>query len=166
MYFICFICIVFPLFISHDHDVRRSFTHIIYYKYINSASQIVVRKDDTSGEWIAEDRYSMDYVTPSMDEQQDVQLLFAQQDEDTGETAWGVVIPQDSCDEPYDYAIEDKSIFILWAFGSSHSFSAFHGTDRGQFTANLMGPPPTVLDLEAYDYVDLLMPNVPSERRE
>ena len=67
-----------------------------------------MRKDDSTGAWMAEDRHSFDYVTPSMDEKQDVQLLFAEQDEETGETAWGVVIPQDACDEPYDYALEDR----------------------------------------------------------
>lgn len=83
---------------------------------MKGASQIVVRKDDTTGDWIAEDRNSADYVTPSLDEQQDVQLLFAQQDEDSGETAWGVVIPQNSCDEDgFDYAIEDRNTFMLWA---------------------------------------------------
>jgi len=132
---------------------------------MKGASQIVVRKDEATDEWIAEDRYSMEYQMPSMDEKQDVQLLFAQQDEDTGETAWGVVIPQNSCDEPYDYAIEDRNTFMLWALGNSHPFS-FHGADRGQFTANLMGPPPTTIDLDSYDSVDLLMPNVPVVRGE
>ena len=120
-----------------------------------------MRKDE-SGEWIAEDRYSFDKVTPSLDEKQDVQLLFAQQDDDTGETAWGVVIPQDSCDDPYDYAIEDKSILLLYAFGQSHDF-AFHGGNRGTFTGNLLGPPPEIPDMGDYDYFDLVMPNVHGE---
>mmetsp|Transcript_39423 Transcript_39423/g.82921 ORF Transcript_39423/g.82921 Transcript_39423/m.82921 type:complete len:745 (+) Transcript_39423:77-2311(+) len=130
---------------------------------MKGAAQIVVRKDD-SEEWIAEDRYSFDKVTPSMDEQQDVQLLFAQQDEDTGETSWGVVIPQDSCDEPYDYAIENKDIMMLWAFGASHSFTFHEG--RGQFMANLMNLPPVKPDLKKYDHIDLLMDNVSVVRGE
>ena len=40
--------------------------------------------------------YSFDYTKPIIDTQQDVQLLFAQQDDVTGETAWGVVVPQAS----------------------------------------------------------------------
>lgn len=101
----------------------------------------------------------MDYTMPSMDDSQDVQLIFAQQDEDTGETAWGVVIPQNSCDEPYDYAIEDRQIFMIWAYGSGHGFG-FHGDTRGQFTANLMAAPPEVINLDEYEFVDLAMPNV------
>ena len=101
----------------------------------------------------------MDYTMPSMDDSQDVQLIFAQQDEDTGETAWGVVIPQNSCDEPYDYAIEDRQIFMIWAYGSDHGFG-YHGDTRGQFTANLMAAPPEVINLDEYEYVDLAMPNV------
>jgi len=126
---------------------------------MKGASQIVVRKDET-GEWIAEDRYSMDYTTPILDEQQDVQLLFAQQDEDAGETAWGVLIPQDSCDDPYDYAIEDKSVFMLWAMGSSQAFG-YHGNSRGQFMANLLSAPLVQPSTEGLAYVDFVMPNVP-----
>ena len=128
---------------------------------MKGASQIVVRKNEID-EWIAEDRYSLDYTTPSLDDQQDVQLLFAQQDEETGETAWGVVIPQNSCDEPYDYPLEDHEIYMIWAMGSNHHF-AFHGVFRGQFTANLMGLPPSEPDMEEYDHVDLVMPNVSSK---
>jgi hypothetical protein len=132
---------------------------------MKGASQIVVRKDGTTNEWIAEDRYSMDYVTPSLDEKQDVQLLFSKQDEETGETAWGVVLPQDSCDEPYDYAIEDRNIFMIWAVGSSHTFS-YHGTNRGQFTANLRHKPPALPDTSSYNQFDVLMPNVKVVRGE
>jgi len=131
---------------------------------MKGASQIVVRKNNDD-EWIAEDRYSMEYTTPSMDAQQDVQLLFAQQDEVTGETAWGVQILVNSCDEPYDYPLEDHMIYMLWAFGSTHDFS-FHGSDRGQFTANLMGLPPSEPDMEEYDHVDFVMPNVSMVREE
>jgi len=131
---------------------------------MKGASQIVVRKNDDD-EWIAEDRYSMEYTTPSLDDQQDVQLLFAQQDEETGETEWGVVIPQNSCDEPYDYPLEDHMIYMIWALGSTHDFS-FHGVNRGQATVNLMGPPPSIPDMEDHDHVDLVMPNVSMVREE
>lgn len=124
---------------------------------MKGASQIVVRKE--AGDWIAEDRYSMDYTTPTLDEQQDVQLLFAQQDEDVGETAWGVLIPQNSCDEQ-DYDIEDKTIFMLWAMGSSHNFG-YHFDNRGQFMANLLAPPKELPSTEELDHIDFVMPNVP-----
>ena len=58
---------------------------------MKGASQIVVRRDDDD-KWVAEDMHSHDYVTPSVDESQDVQLIFAQQDELTGETAWGGLV--------------------------------------------------------------------------
>jgi len=64
---------------------------------MKGSSQIVVRRGDNEGdEWVAEDMYSFDYTKPIIDTQQDVQLLFAQQDDVTGETAWGVVVPQAS----------------------------------------------------------------------
>ncbi|KAL7544418.1 hypothetical protein ACHAWF_007803 [Thalassiosira exigua] len=135
---------------------------------MKGASQIVVHQDD-SGTWIAEDRHSFDYVTPLIDDHQDVQLLFAQQDEMTGETAWGVVLPQNSCDESgLDYEIQNRQMFMIWAYhGESHSFN-FH-TNRGQFTANLLASPRKYVDMSEYDYIDLLMPNVaisPPEKRE
>lgn len=131
---------------------------------MKGASQIVVRKDEND-EWIAEDRYSMEYTAPSLDEQQDVQLLFAHRDDMTGETAWGVTIPQDSCDQPFDYPIEDHETFMIWAMGSTHDFN-FHGANRGQFTANIMGLPPSESDMNEYDYIDLVMPNVSMVREE
>ena len=125
---------------------------------MKGASQIVVRKNDDD-KWIAEDRYSTDYAEPTVDDQQNVQLLFAEQDDVTGETAWGVLIPQNSCDD-HDYAIEDRLIFMIFAVGSSHTF-AYHGENRGQFTANLLNRPPSKPNMDEYDHVDLLMPNVP-----
>ena len=80
----------------------------------------------------------------------------------TGETAWSVTIPQDSCDQPFDYPIEDHETFMIWAMGSTHDFN-FHGANRGQFTANLLGLPPSEPDMNAYDYIDLVMPNVSSK---
>lgn len=87
---------------------------------------------------------------------------------------------QNSCDEPYDYDIEDRSVFMIWALGDAHDFS-FHGGRRGQvfikksfgrhiwshsqpcttqFTANLLAPPAKHTDLSQYNHVDFLMPNV------
>ena len=63
---------------------------------MKGSSQIVVRRGENEEEWVAEDTYSFDYTKPIADVQQDVQLLFAQQDDVTGETAWGVVVPQAS----------------------------------------------------------------------
>ena len=57
---------------------------------IKGASQIVVRRNSLDS-WVAEDRHSNDYVTPNLDESQDVELLFAEQSEDEG-TSWGVVM--------------------------------------------------------------------------
>mmetsp|Transcript_57812 Transcript_57812/g.172583 ORF Transcript_57812/g.172583 Transcript_57812/m.172583 type:complete len:765 (-) Transcript_57812:119-2413(-) len=114
---------------------------------MKGASQIVVRrsrKDDADEEeeeeWIAEDRYSADYVAPSLDDSQDVKLLFAAQSEESG-TSWGVALLSDSCDDR-DYPVVDRSVWMHWALGPSHDF-AFHGNDRGQFHANLMRAPPS-----------------------
>merc|ERR1719183_2208425 len=49
---------------------------------MKGASQIVVRKNDDD-KWVAEDRYSDGYSTPTLDESQDIKLLFAQQDDVT-----------------------------------------------------------------------------------
>jgi len=131
---------------------------------MKGASQIVVRKNDDD-EWVAEDRYSTDYSTPTLDESQDIELLFAQQDDVTGETSWGVVLPQNSCDER-DYPLdEDHNVFMIYALGSTHDFN-FHGGARGQFTANLLGLPPNQPNMDDYDHVDLVMPNVSVVRGE
>mmetsp|Transcript_36888 Transcript_36888/g.82994 ORF Transcript_36888/g.82994 Transcript_36888/m.82994 type:complete len:725 (-) Transcript_36888:117-2291(-) len=132
---------------------------------MKGSSQIVVRRGDNEDEWVAEDMYSFDYTKPIADVQQDVQLLFARQDDVTGETAWGVVVPKNSCDEPFDYDIEDRSVFMIWALGDSHDFS-FHGGRRGQFTANLLAPPAEHADFSQYKHVDFLMPNVEVTRGE
>ena len=105
---------------------------------MKGASQIVVRRDDTTDEWKAEDRHSMDYTMPTLDAQQDVRLLFALQDEQDGQTAWGVMIPKNSCD-PDDYDIQDKRMYMHWALGSDHTFG-YH-TARGQFHASMWQAP-------------------------
>ncbi|CAB9522351.1 DBH-like monooxygenase protein 1 [Seminavis robusta] len=123
---------------------------------MKGASQVVVRQEN--GEWIAEDRHSRDYVTPSLDASQDVKLLFANQTS-CGETSWGVLIPMNSCDDD-DYPIEDISVFMHWAFGDGHTFG-FHGSRRGQFHANLMRAPKDVPSTDGLPYLDILMPDVP-----
>jgi len=143
---------------------------------MKGASQIVVRKvkkDDGSEAWVAEDRYSDDYATPSMDGSQDVKLLFARQSEGDG-TSWGVALRADSCDER-DYPVVDRSVWMHWALGTSHDFE-FHGLNRGQFHANLMQPPSPAaaaaaaleprstgsgdVNAEVIESVDILMPEV------
>lgn len=139
---------------------------------MKGASQIVVRQDG-EGEWVAEDRYSDDYVTPDLDESQDVQLLFATQSESDG-TSWGVALRADSCDER-DYPVVDRSVWMHWALGAAHAFG-FHGNNRGQFKANLMREPgysPSAVSaipiaprssaaggVEETETVDIRMPNV------
>ena len=133
---------------------------------MKGASQIIVRRNNNNNdneEWIVEDRYSFHYDTPSLDESQDVQLLFARQTEN-GETAWGVILPQNSCDAPYDYAIENRSMYLLWALGSDHEF--MYHERRGAVTVNLMEGPSVEEKLEEnYEYFDLVMPNVSGEFR-
>jgi hypothetical protein len=127
---------------------------------MKGASQFVVRRDDDgSSEWIVEDRYSEDYVTPKLDESQDVKLIFANQTDD-GETSFGILVPMNSCDEEHDYPIYDKDIFMHWALGKDHEFS-FHGTRRGQFHANLLRAPKRVPSTEGLLSLDITMPNVP-----
>jgi len=123
---------------------------------MKGASQIVVRQDE-GGEWIVEDRHSLDYVTPSLDESQDVQLLFAEQSENNG-TFWGVRMKMNSCDE-YDYAVEDLDRFMLWALGSSHEFF-YHGDNRGQFHANLMQAPAMEESVDGLEFIDFSMHSV------
>ncbi|CAB9529309.1 Pick C1-like protein 1 [Seminavis robusta] len=129
---------------------------------MKGASQIVVRKmeDKSSGvyddTWVVEDRNSQDYTMPSLDESQDLELIFAEQTAN-GETAWGVLLPINSCDE-FDYSVHNISMFMHWAVGEDHSFS-FHGRRRGQFQANLFLPPPETKDQGLSDSytMDLLM---------
>ncbi|KAL7480614.1 hypothetical protein ACHAW6_006293 [Cyclotella cf. meneghiniana] len=122
---------------------------------MKGATFIIVREE--GGEWIAEDRHAMDYVMPTLDDQQDVRLLFAKQE--NGQTAWGVAIPQNSCDsEGNDYEIQDRTITMLWAVGTSHAFETH--TARGQFQVNLMQAPKELPSTDELPYFEILMPNV------
>lgn len=129
---------------------------------MKGASQYVVRRDDDTDEWVAEDRFSLDYTTPVLDEQQDVRLLFALQDEEDEQTAWGIVIPKNSCDLN-DYDIQDKKMNMHWALGSEHTFG-YHGrSSRGQFHANLLQPPKALPSTDGLTFLDMTMPDVPVE---
>mmetsp|Transcript_25085 Transcript_25085/g.51099 ORF Transcript_25085/g.51099 Transcript_25085/m.51099 type:complete len:684 (-) Transcript_25085:190-2241(-) len=122
---------------------------------MRGASQVVVRRE--GGTWTAEDRYSNDYVTPSLDESQDVMLIAASQNKNSG-TSWGVLLKMNSCDDR-DYPIKDISRPMHWALGSTHDF-AFHGANRGAFHANLLSEPKVISSPEGLEEVDLRMPNV------
>ena len=111
---------------------------------MKGASHVVVRKSNRN-EWVAEDRFSHTYATPTLDQQQDVKLIFAEQT-DAGETLWAVLLPMNSCDDR-DYPIVDASVFMLWAIGADHDFG-YH-TQRGQFHVNLLQPPAGSLDRES-----------------
>jgi hypothetical protein len=119
---------------------------------MKGASQIVVRLE--ADQWVAEDRFSLDYVTPTLDPEQNVRLIFAQ---DNGvNTSWGVLVPKDSCDVN-DYATENVGRSFLWALGSSHTFVQ-HAT-RGQFHANLIDGTVPFTALTGVKVVDVKMPN-------
>jgi hypothetical protein len=125
---------------------------------MKGATFYVVRQDD-DGSWIAEDRYAMEYAMPTLDEQQDIKLLFAEQD--NGQTAWGVAIPQTWCDtKGNDYDIVDRTTSMLWAVGSGHDFG-FH-VQRGQFEVNLLQAPHEPFDIDAsgLSTFEVRMPNV------
>lgn len=123
---------------------------------MKGATFIVVRQE-SDGTWLAEDRYAEDYEMPSLDEQQDVRLLFAEQE--NGQTAWGVAIPKNSCDlDGNDYEILDRLTNLLWAVGSDHIFG-YHA-QRGQFQANLLQAPEEPASTVGLSSVELRMPNV------
>ena len=91
-----------------------------------------------NGAWVAEERYSADYVEPHLQEAQEVLLIFA--NESAGSTSWGVLLPTRSCKAGDRYAMEDVGMFMHWALGYSHTFS-YH-KERGQFHTNLVSGPP------------------------
>jgi hypothetical protein len=122
---------------------------------MKGAQQFVVRQH--GGAWVAEERYSTDYALPQMQETQDLTLIFAS--DENGGTAWGLLLPLTSCGAGERYPVEDVSRWMHWALGTSHSF-AYHGSERGQFHANLISGPPTLPDVSGLDEVDVLMPNV------
>lgn len=124
---------------------------------MKGASSIVVRKVD--GEWVAEDRYSTDYVTPTMDPEQDVRLIFAS--ETDHDTKWAVLLPLKSC-HAQDYAIYDVSQYLLWALGSKHQFTQHEFNMRGQFHANLISKPPAkaTVDLKSFMLHNIVMQDV------
>ena len=118
----------------------------------------VCRLVEVDGTFIAEERYSTDYVTPQLQETQEVLLFFAS--ESNGSIAWGVLLPTRSCKAGERYAMEDVGMFMHWALGNSHDFS-YHKS-RGQFHSNLVaGPPAPPPDMSSYDSVRITMPNVP-----
>ena len=104
-------------------------------------------------------------TTPVLDAEQDVRLLFALQDEENGQTAWGILVPRNSCDLNA-YAIQDKRMYMHWAYGSDHTFG-YHGrSNRGQFHANLLQAPKVLPPTEGLSFLDMTMPNVPVEMGE
>jgi len=113
-----------------------------------------VRKE--AGQFIAEERYSTDYVTPQLQPSQEVTLIFAS--EEGGNIAWGVLVPMKACSGGDRYPIEDVSKFMHWALGAEHAFS--HHSRRGQFHANLVSGPTTTEDMSSYASADMLMPDV------
>jgi len=122
---------------------------------MKGAQQFVVRKVD--GAFVAEERYSTDYVTPALQPTQEVALIFA--NEESGNTAWGILIPKSTCNAGERYPVEDFSRFMHWALGSSHEF--LYHTSRGQFHANLLTGPMTLEDFSNAKNVSFEMPNVP-----
>ncbi|CAE7471897.1 moxd2 [Symbiodinium sp. CCMP2456] len=123
---------------------------------MKGAQQVVVRQ--VEGAWVAEERYSADYVEPHLQETQEVLLIFA--NESAGSTSWGVLLPTRSCKAGDRYAMEDVGMFMHWALGYSHTFS-YH-KERGQFHTNLVsGPPAPPPDMSSFPSVTFTMPDVP-----
>ena len=122
---------------------------------MKGAQQFVVRQEGNA--WIAEERYSTDYVKPHLQETQEIQLIFAQ--EVNGSTSWGVLLPMRSCLPGDRYAMEEVGMFMHWALGYSHDF-AFHKR-RGQFHTNLVGGPPgPPPDVSSFASASITMQNV------
>lgn len=121
---------------------------------MKGAQQFVVRQE--GGEWIAEERYSADYVKPELQETQEIVLMFA--DEVNGSTSWGVLLPTRSCLAGERYAMEDVGMFMHWALGYSHDFS-YHKS-RGQFHTNLVGGPAAAPDMSSFPSSTMTMPDV------
>lgn len=80
---------------------------------MKGAQQFVVRKVNNA--FVAEERYSTDYVTPELQPAQEIALIFAS--EENGNIAWGVAIPRSSCAAGERYPVEDISRFMHWALG-------------------------------------------------
>lgn len=128
---------------------------------MKGAQQFVVRQE--GGQWVAEERYSSDYVKPALQETQEIVLMFA--DEVNGSTSWGVLLPTRSCLPGDRYAMEDVGMFMHWALGYSHVFS-YHKS-RGQFHTNLVGGPPAPPpDFTGFTDTSITMPDVPVETGE
>lgn len=121
---------------------------------MKGAQVFVVRQD--AGSWVAEERYSEDYSTPVLQSSQQVELVFA--NENQNRLSWGILLPLTSCAGDR-YPIEDRSQFMLWAAGSDHSFT-YHATMRTQFHLNLMSGPEEVVDVSSLSHVDMLVHNV------
>lgn len=103
-------------------------------------ADIMVAQRDASGSWSAKDYYSVDYVMPQLDQQQDVTLVSA---EVKGNTTTVVFErPLDACDAS-DWSI-DPTVpqYVIWAFGDAWGY---HGTqNRGDSILDLRPKPVTV----------------------
>jgi len=126
---------------------------------MKGASMVTVRK--VNQEWVAEDRHSLAYATPVLDEQQDVILLDAQ--DNNGDVVFSILMPFKSCDEN-DYPIRNLRQTVIWAKGSSHDFT-YHGNaadvDRGAAEVNFFQASAQVVDPPDAVTLELKMPNVP-----
>lgn len=122
---------------------------------MKGAHEVVVRQKDSV--FVAEDRYSNDYVTPQLDGAQHTKLIFASQDSE--KTTWAVLLPMNTCDDQ-DYPILDINGYMLWAFGATHDFS-YHGQiNRGQFHLNPLSGPKVVANLTDITTHKLVAPKI------
>jgi hypothetical protein len=92
-------------------------------------ADMMVAMRDGSGSWTAKDFFSADYVTPSLDKQQDVKLISAEVKQNS--TVLVMERPLESCDTE-DWSI-DPSVpqYAIWAMGESSW--GYHGNnEQGQ----------------------------------
>lgn len=120
---------------------------------MKGAQQFVVRKVNNA--FVAEERYSTDYVTPELQPAQEIALISPARRMATLPGVWrshGAPVPQER-------GIQWKTLAVS-CIGPWESHDFYHHTSRGQFHANLISGPATMEDFSNAQNISFTMPDV------
>ncbi|OXA56383.1 DBH-like monooxygenase protein 1 [Folsomia candida] len=100
-----------------------------------------------------EDRHAISRSTPILDEEQNVELIEAF--ENDTHTFIKFSRKLETCDEEGDVAITEDTISLIWSFGATDDL-VYHGANRGSRSVNLLDPQgPENPDLSKYKVWEL-----------
>lgn len=152
-----------------DHSILTAGTRLGWLSVALSANggmrgaDIWLLTKNTAGNWILEDRFSSDMVTPTLDAQQDLNLINAQQTD--AETCMIFQRRVSTCDvNQADLDFSPYGQYVIYAFSTSSTF-AYHGpSNRGSKRVNFLTTftaPALPADVQTLD-IKMKLFNVPS----